>query len=33
VTDDGRGLDAQKIRAKAAAAGLATQAELDRLGD
>ena len=33
VADDGRGLDAQKIRAKAVTAGLATQAELDRLAD
>ena len=33
VADDGRGLDAQKIRAKALENGLATQAELDRLSD
>jgi two-component system chemotaxis sensor kinase CheA len=33
VTDDGRGLDARKIRAKALESGLATQAELDRLSD
>jgi two-component system chemotaxis sensor kinase CheA len=33
VADDGRGLDAQKIRAKALANGLATQVELDRLSD
>ncbi len=33
VADDGRGLDAQKIRAKALAAGLATPAELDQLAD
>jgi two-component system chemotaxis sensor kinase CheA len=33
VTDDGRGLDPQKIRAKAIENGLATPAELDRLGD
>ncbi|MBK5197961.1 MAG: chemotaxis protein CheW [Methyloceanibacter sp.] len=33
VADDGRGLNAQKIRAKAIENGLATQAELDRLSD
>jgi two-component system, chemotaxis family, sensor kinase CheA len=33
VTDDGRGLDPQRIRAKAIENGLATPAELDRLGD
>ena len=33
VADDGRGLDAQKIRAKAVDSGLATPAELDRLSD
>src|SRR4029079_13126933 len=33
VADDGRGLDAQKIRAKAVENGLATQAEIDRLSD
>jgi two-component system chemotaxis sensor kinase CheA len=33
VVDDGRGLDAQKIRAKALENGLATQAEIDRLSD
>jgi two-component system chemotaxis sensor kinase CheA len=33
VADDGRGLDAQKIRAKAVESGLATPAELDRLSD
>ena len=33
VADDGRGLDAQKIRAKAHENGLATLAELDRLSD
>ncbi len=33
VADDGRGLDAQKIRAKAVENGLATQAEVDRLSD
>ena len=33
VADDGRGLDAQRIRAKALENGLATQAELDRLSD
>jgi len=33
VSDDGRGLDVQKIRAKAIASGLATPAELDRLSD
>ena len=33
VADDGRGLDAQKIRAKAIENGLATQAEVDRLSD
>jgi len=33
VADDGRGLDAQKIRAKAIDNGLATPAELDRLSD
>ena len=33
VTDDGRGLDARKIRAKAIDNGLATPAELDRLSD
>ncbi len=33
VSDDGRGLDAQKIRAKALATGLATQAEINRLSD
>ena len=33
VADDGRGLDAQRIRAKAIENGLATAAELDRLSD
>jgi two-component system, chemotaxis family, sensor kinase CheA len=33
VADDGRGLDVQKIRAKAVEGGLATPAELDRLSD
>ena len=33
VADDGRGLDARKIRAKAIENGLATQAEVDRLSD
>ena len=33
VTDDGRGLDAQKIRTKAHENGLATLADLDRLSD
>ncbi len=33
VTDDGRGLDTQKIRTKAIDNGLATPAELDRLSD
>ncbi len=33
VADDGRGLDAQKIRAKAVENGLATPAEIDRLSD
>jgi two-component system chemotaxis sensor kinase CheA len=33
VADDGRGLDAQRIRAKAHENGLATLAELDRLSD
>ncbi len=33
LADDGRGLDAKKIRSKALATGLATQAELDRLSD
>jgi two-component system, chemotaxis family, sensor kinase CheA len=33
VTDDGRGLDPQRIRAKAIENGLATPAELDRLSD
>ncbi len=33
VVDDGRGLDAQTIRAKAIENGLATPAELDRLSD
>ncbi len=33
VADDGRGLDAQTIRAKAIENGLATPAELDRLSD
>lgn len=33
VADDGRGLDAQKIRAKAIENGLATPGELDRLSD
>jgi two-component system chemotaxis sensor kinase CheA len=33
VADDGRGLSAEKIRSKALEAGLATQAELDRLSD
>ncbi len=33
VADDGRGLDAKKIRSKALETGLATQAELDRLSD
>jgi len=33
MTDDGRGLDAQTIRAKAIESGLATPAELDRLSD
>ncbi|MGZ8416825.1 MAG: hybrid sensor histidine kinase/response regulator [Methyloceanibacter sp.] len=33
VADDGRGLDAQRIRAKALENGLAAQAELDRLSD
>ena len=33
VADDGRGLDAQRIRAKAVENGLATQAEVDRLSD
>ncbi|HXG79210.1 MAG TPA: chemotaxis protein CheW [Methyloceanibacter sp.] len=33
VSDDGRGLDVQKIRAKAIKSGLATPAELDRLSD
>jgi two-component system chemotaxis sensor kinase CheA len=33
AADDGRGLDAQKIRAKAHENGLATLAELDRLSD
>jgi two-component system, chemotaxis family, sensor kinase CheA len=33
VADDGRGLDVQKIRAKAIERGLATAAELDRLSD
>ena len=33
VADDGRGLDAQRIRAKAHENGLATLAELDRLND
>ncbi len=33
MADDGRGLDVQKIRAKAIENGLATPAELDRLSD
>ena len=33
VADDGRGLDVQKIRAKAVEGGLATPAALDRLSD
>ena len=33
VADDGRGLDARTIRAKAIENGLATQAEVDRLSD
>ena len=33
VADDGRGLDARKIRTKAIENGLATPAELDRLSD
>ncbi len=33
VHDDGRGLDVQKIRAKALETGLATLAELDRMSD
>jgi two-component system chemotaxis sensor kinase CheA len=33
VSDDGRGLDPQRIRAKAIENGLATAAELDRLSD
>lgn len=33
VADDGRGLDLQKIRAKALEKGLATLAELDRMSD
>ena len=33
VADDGRGLDVQKIRAKAIENGLGTPAELDRLSD
>jgi two-component system chemotaxis sensor kinase CheA len=33
VADDGRGLDAHKVRAKALENGLATPAELDRLND
>jgi two-component system chemotaxis sensor kinase CheA len=33
VADDGRGLDVQKIRAKAIENGLATSAELERLSD
>ncbi len=33
VADDGRGLDARKIRNKAVACGLATQFDLDRLSD
>ena len=33
VTDDGRGLDPQRIRAKAIENGLATSADLDRLSD
>jgi two-component system chemotaxis sensor kinase CheA len=33
VADDGRGLDAQKIRAKLLESGLATLAELDRMSD
>jgi two-component system chemotaxis sensor kinase CheA len=33
VADDGRGLDLQKVRAKALENGLATEADLDRLSD
>lgn len=33
IADDGRGLDIERIRGKAIAKGLATQAELDRLSD
>jgi two-component system chemotaxis sensor kinase CheA len=33
VADDGRGLDIARIRAKALANGLSTEAELDKLGD
>jgi len=33
VTDDGRGLDVQKVRAKALENGLTTLAELDRMSD
>jgi two-component system chemotaxis sensor kinase CheA len=33
VADDGRGLDAQKVKAKVIEQGLATAAELDRLSD
>jgi len=33
VADDGRGLDAQKVRAKALENGLATLADLDRMSD
>ncbi len=33
IADDGRGLDIERIRGKAIAKGLATEAELDRLSD
>jgi len=33
IADDGRGLDIERIRGKAIARGLATEAELDRLSD
>ncbi|MEZ5826852.1 MAG: chemotaxis protein CheW [Hyphomicrobiales bacterium] len=33
ITDDGRGLDVDRIRAKALESGLTTLAELDRMGD
>lgn len=33
IADDGRGLDIERIRGKALARGLATEAELDRLSD